>query len=119
MLPFCRLDTHQKAREMRAISDLMASLSQLSDGAVRGIRKTSEDPPRVSVLDVISAVTGIDSGNSSNCYNRLREQFPEVCTFCSLFKFPGRGQRDTPITCVRGAVTIVMLLQGRAAALVR
>ena len=56
----------KEAREMRSISDLMASLSQLSDGAMRGCRKTSEDPPRVSVLDVISAVTGLDSSNASN-----------------------------------------------------
>jgi len=104
---------------MRAIVDLMATLSQLSDGAVRGVRRTTEDPPRVSVLDVISAVTGLDSGNSSNCYNRLREQFPEVSSLCSLFRFPGRGQRDTPITCVKGVVTVVMLLPGRAAAHVR
>ena len=104
---------------MRAIADLMASLSQLTDGAVRGIRKTAEDPPRVSVLDVISAVTGLDSGNSTNYLNRLKEQFPEVTTNCSLFKFPGKGQRDTPITCARGVVAIVMLLPGRAAARVR
>ena len=50
---------------MRAIADLMASLSELTDGAVRGIRKTAEDPPRVSVLDVIGAITGLDSSNSS------------------------------------------------------
>ena len=66
---------------MRAIVDLMASLSQLSDGAVRGIRKTAEDPPRVSVLDVISAVTGLDTNNASNVYTRLREQFPEASIY--------------------------------------
>ena len=120
MLPFCRLDPFQKARrDMRAISDLMASLSQLSDGAVRGIRKTAEDPPRVSVLDVISAVTGLDTNHASTYYTRLQEQFPEVATNCGNFRFPGRGQRDTPVTCVKGTVTIVMLLPGRAAAHVR
>ena len=103
---------------MRAISDLMASLSQLTEGAVRGIRKTAEDPPRVSVLDVISAVTG-DANNASHVYTRLREQFPEVQSGGTNFKFPGRGQRDTPVTCVKGVVTIVMLLPGRAAAHVR
>ena len=82
---------------MRAISDLMASLSGLTDGAVRGIRKTSEDPTRVSVLDVISVVTGLDSSNSASYFNRLGEQFPEVSAACTLFKFPGRGQRDTEV----------------------
>ena len=96
----------------------MASLSQLSDSAVRGIRKTSEDPPRVSVLDEISAVTG-DVNNASHVYTRLQDQFREVRYDTTNFKFPGRGQRNTPITCVRGVVTIVMLLPGRAAARVR
>jgi hypothetical protein len=104
---------------MRPIADLMASLSELTEGAVRGIRKTAEDPPRVSVLDVIGAITGLDSNNSSNYYHRLTEQFPEVSRFCSNFKFNGRGQRDTPVTCAKGVVTIVMLLPGRAAAHVR
>ena len=87
---------------MWAIADLMASLTQLTDGAVRCIRKTAEDPPRVSVLDVISAVASLDSNNSSNVYNRIKEQFPEVGTMCTHFKFPGRGQRDTPVTCAKG-----------------
>ena len=70
-------------RSMR-ISDLMASLSQLTaDGVARGIRKTAETPPRVSVIDVISAVTALDSSNASTVYTRLREQFPEVGTGCT------------------------------------
>ena len=63
----------------------MASLSELTDGAVRGTRKTAEDPPRVSVLDVISAVTGLDTNNATNVYTRLREQSPEVATGGSNF----------------------------------
>ena len=58
---------------MRNIPDLMMSLSSLTSDSVRHIRKTAEDPPRVSVLDVISAVTGLDTNNSSNVYTRLRE----------------------------------------------
>ena len=104
---------------MKPISDLMMSLTQLTAGAVRGIRKTVEDPPRVSVLDTISAITGLETNASSVVYNRLKEQFPEVATSCCNFKFTGRGQRDTPITCCKGAVIIVMLLPGRAAAHVR
>ena len=73
----------------------------------------------MSVLDVIGAITGLDSSNSAQYLSRLREQFPEVGTYCSLFKFPGRGQRDTPITGAEGVVKIVMLLPGRAAAHVR
>ena len=35
------------------------------------------------------------------------------------FKFPGRGQRKTPVTDVRGAVELAFLLPGRHAALIR
>ena len=104
---------------MRNIPDLMMSLSNLTSESVRHLRKTAKDPPRVSVLDLIATVLGLDTNNSSNVYTRLREQFPEVATTCSNFKFSGRGQRDTPITCVKGAILIVMLLPGRAAATVR
>ena len=103
---------------MRAISDLMASLSQLSDGAVRGIRKTAEDPPRVSVLDVISAVTGLDSSNSATVYGRLREQFPEIATRISIIKFPGRGQRDTPVVAEADQSMITALLTSPTARLI-
>ena len=61
------------------------------------------------MLDVIGVVTGLDSSCSSTVWERN----------CTLFKFPGRGQRETQVTCVKGAVTIVMLLPGRAAASVR
>ena len=120
MPPFCRLDPFQKARrDMRAISDLMASLSQLLDGAVRGIRKTAEDPPRVSVLDVIGAITGLNSSNSANVYGRLREQFPEIATRISIVKFPGRGQRDTPVVAEADQSMITALLPSPTARLIK
>ena len=74
----------------------MASLSSLTDGSVRQIRKTAEDPPRVSVLDVIGVITGLDSISASTTWERLKTQFPEVGTECPYFKFSGRGQRETP-----------------------
>ena len=104
---------------MRPVKDLMASLVAITDDSVRRIRKTAEDPPRVSVLDVVCVVAGLELHNAYNVWERLKTQFPEVSTHCSNFKFPGRGQRETPITCVKGAVLIVMLLPGRAAASVR
>ena len=104
---------------MRVMSDLMASLSQLTDGIARALRKTAETPPMVTVYDLIGAVTGQSTNARSVIYTRLAGIFPEVSTCCCSFKFPGRGQQLTPVTCVRGAVLIVMLLPGRAAAPVR
>ena len=104
---------------MQAIPDLMVHLAELDDGTVRQIRKTAEDPPRVSVYDVIGTVTGLPQYNMHTIWSRLCESYPEVSTSCANFKFSGRGQRDTPVTDARGAVEIVMILPGRAAARVR
>ena len=80
------------------------------------IRKTSETPPRVSVLDVIGAITGKNSEDSSKAYRRLIERFPEVGTVGPDFKFAGQGQRATPVADARGITEIIMLLPGRGAA---
>jgi hypothetical protein len=104
---------------MQNIPDLMVSLVQLDEDSVQQIRKTAESPPRVSVYDVLSAVTGYTPNNCVNLWQRLSDQFPEVTTHSSNFKFPGRGQRDTPVTDAEGITQILMLLPGRAAAIAR
>ena len=83
----------------------MASLAGLDDNTVVKIHKTAESPPRVSVIDVIHVITGTSCDDSSKLFRRLREAFPEVRTICPNFKFPGPGQRDTPV---------LSLLHGRA-----
>ena len=104
---------------IRQIPDLMASLAALSQGNLGQIRKTSENPPRISVLDVIKVITGLSLNNAYNVFQRVIEAFPEVSTEISYFKFPGQGQRETPVTDARGIVEIVMVLPGRAAKSVR
>ena len=104
---------------MRPVRDLMASLISLTDGSVRQIRKTAEDPPRISVLGVIGAVTGHSPTVCSHTLQDMLRHFHDIGCLSSNFKFPGRGQRETPVTCIKGAVTIVMLIPGRAAASVR
>ena len=104
---------------MQAIPDLMANLAALDDGAVQQIRKTAEDPPRVSVIDVIAAVSGHSPTVCSHTAQRLSEAYPEVGLSWSNFKFSGRGQRGTPVTEARGCVELVMVLPGKAAARIR
>ena len=70
---------------MRAISDLMASLSSLTDGTVRQMRMTAEDPPRVSVTDVVSLVTGQTAHNAAITTQRQLENYPEVASNLSNF----------------------------------
>jgi len=101
------------------IPDLMARMADLTDDSVQGVRKTAEEPPRVSVYDVLGAMTGYAPNNCVNLWRRLCESFPEVTTVCSNFKFPGKGQRDTVVTDAEGIAQIIMLLPGRSAARVR
>ena len=77
---------------MRPIADLMASLTELTDGTVNQIRKTAEDPPRISVYDVLQLVTGCSSQHSTQVYQRLVQNFPDVLTECVNFKVSGQGQ---------------------------
>ena len=97
----------------------MLCLQQLNDNTVRQIRKTAEDPPRVSVYDVLQVITGCSASNACNVFSRVSEAFPEVLTNCSNFKFSGRGQRETPVADARTIAEIIMVLPGRAAAQVR
>ena len=72
-----RLSLYQKeAREMRAISDLMASLASLTSDSVRQVRKTAETPPRLTVLDVISLVTGHSPTVCSHTLQTLLQNYP-------------------------------------------
>jgi hypothetical protein len=88
----------------------------LDAAALGRIRKTAEDPPRVSVYDVISAVVG-ESANPRQTFARLRKEHSAVVAgWDNLHKFPGSGQRPTPVVDARGAVEILMLLPGRVAA---
>ena len=62
------------AARVRHISDLaskMADFLQLDAAALRRIRKSSEDPPRVSVYDLIGCITGHSASNSKTCWDML------------------------------------------------
>jgi hypothetical protein len=97
----------------------MADFGMISEASLQQIRKTAETPPRVSVIDVIRAITGLSGSNGHNVLQRLFESYPEVSTNCRNFKFPGRGQRDTPVADARGIAEIIMVLPGRAAKVFR
>ena len=91
----------------------MQTLSPLDDAALQQIRKTAA-PPRVSVLDVIKAITRLSASGCSMIWNRLHERHPEVVT--SLHKFPGARQKQTHVADAKAICEIVLLLPGKAAA---
>ena len=70
-----------------------------------------------SVFDVlVSFGAAGKKQNAQVVYSRIVASNPEVSTFCSNFKFPGRGQRDTPIADEEGIYQILMLCPGKRGA---
>ena len=94
----------------------MDNLKEVDRAALARVRTTAESPPRVSVYDVIEAITSQDGNQAGLSFRRLAERFPEVQSICVNFKFPGQGQRPTPVADARGITEVIMLLPGRAAA---
>ena len=80
---------------------------------IANIRKTSEVPPRVSVIDVTMAITGKNKNDAAQDFRRVIGSFPAVEANCVNWKVPGARQRDTPVTDARGIVEIIMLMSGR------
>lgn len=71
------------------------------------IRRTEDG--RCSVYDLITAA---GSKSARKVWQRLKEAHPEVVPKCHDFKFPGRGQQNTPVTDLQGWLYILALLPG-------
>lgn len=84
---------------------LLTVIPELDNAA---IRRTPDS--RCSVYDLI-AVTG-GQANPRDTWKTLVERHPEVVGKTDNFKFPGRGQRETPVTDREGWAYILGLLPG-------
>ncbi len=104
---------------MADIRQQLATLLGKEATEIANIRRTSGTPLRISVVDVVAAIAEQTGANAGHYFERLQNSHPEVCTSCTNFKFPGRGQKHTPVTDARGIVEIIMVLPGRYAARVR
>ena len=76
---------------------------------VAQIRKTDENPPRISIIDVIATISGKDKNQAAEDLRRISTGRPEVKAIYFDFKLPCRGQRDTPVTDAKEIVEITML----------
>ena len=95
--------------------DILAQLAALLGKEAVRIRKTEEERPRISVIDVATLVTGKDARKAAQDVGFVKTRYPEVAQNLGLFKFPGKAQRNTPVATCRGVVELVMLLPGRHA----
>ena len=99
--------------------DIPAQLSALLGHSVKRIRITDEVPPRISVIDLASAITMKDANQAAEQVAYVKKRHPEVTEIFGDFKFRGRGQKNTAVAELRGAVELTFLLPGRQAAQVR
>ena len=104
---------------MTDIREQLATLLGKQATDIVSIRRTSDVPPLISVVDVVAAITEQTSSNAGNYVERLQISHPEVCTRFTTYKFLGKGQKNTVVTDAQGIVEIIMVLPGRHAASVR
>ena len=71
------------------------------------------------MVDVAMVVTGKSARNAARDVGFVEERRPEVYQKLSHFRFPGQGQRETPVTCATGIIELVLLLPGRMASRLR
>ncbi|MGL5065732.1 MAG: hypothetical protein ACRC62_37660 [Microcoleus sp.] len=72
------------------------------------VRKTEDE--RFSVYDAIQFIA--QKKNQRMVWKRLSEQYPEVVTNVTTCKFPGAGQRETPVADKTTIIEIIALLPG-------
>ena len=96
--------------------DIPVQLAALFGRETVRIRKTDEMPPRISVIDVVQAITGKDARHAAQEVRTICSAHPEVDQILVHFLFRGQGQRKTYVTSVRGVIEIIMLLTSKQAA---
>ena len=69
-----------------------------------------EQDGRWSVYDMIKVIGG--QKNPHDAWKRLTVSYPEVLAKCEDWKFPGAGQRNTPVCDRQVALEIIGLLPG-------
>lgn len=87
----------------------MTSIVSAWESKAGSIRVTPTGQP--SVFDMIRVLGG--QKNPHQVWMRLAEAHPEVVPICENFRFPGRGQRQTPVASTKeAAYQILGLLPG-------
>lgn len=87
-------------------------------GALQGEIRfgTLDEEPVVSVLDVLREVCQIKPRNVHKIWQRLKKTYPFDTENVRSMKFPGPGQRDTPVANREEIIRLMMLPPQKAAA---
>ena len=92
---------------MADIRPQLATLLRKNAKDIKNIRKTDEIPPRVSIIDVVTAIAQCSPSNAALTFARLKNDYPDVTTNCSDVKFP-----DVTITMIRSPALYVHFMTG-------
>lgn len=93
-----------------------SSNSLMLDGIFQGREKEiriTPDKKWISVFDVIEVVG--NQKNARKTWFDIQKSNSEVVASCNNFKFPGPGQRDTPIINAQGLVLLLNQIPGETA----
>ena len=99
--------------------ELVGRLAQVFGIDPEAVHKMRKLDALFSLIDIAMMVTGKDQKIAAQHINRICEQFVDVSSKRRYIKFPGRGQRETPVGDLYLVAEFVMLLPGKRAALVR
>ena len=67
----------------------------------------------IAIYDLISAICQVK--NQHDMFMRLKAENNEILQSINSFQFPGRGQKNTPISNIETATEIIMILPGKRA----
>ena len=78
--------------------DIPVQLATLLGKPTVRIRRTGEVPPRVSIIDVVAAITSHSQSNSALTFARLKEEYPDVVVNCSEARSQMRADAEAKRT---------------------
>ena len=82
----------------------------------RTIRKTEGSPCKVSVYDMLEALSGYPLHSGHVPWQRLRQRYPDLEALVSRYRFHGKGQQPTPVVDESKIAVLAALVPGNVAA---
>ena len=87
--------------------------------ADKRIRRTSESPPRFSVIDAIACATACDGNEAAGKFRRVQSVHRYLFARVGNFRFCGQGQKQTPVCEAAEFERLFAALPGKGAQLFR
>ena len=73
--------------------DIPMQLAALLGYPIKRVRVTDEAPPRISVIDLATAIAKEDANHTAQAVGYVKDPHPEVTQIPGDFTFRGQGQK--------------------------